>query len=195
MGLPIKCHVFLISYCKWNFGHLYWFTVCNILEVYHTKEFLDNFNGNWISVWNKIYSFDNVTNLKYLERTVTYRNSLDPRFEGSNPAEDDGFLRVIKITTSFGGEEKPSVPCRRFTACKRTLRAWNRCFVGKIQRPCFSCFATRWLWQTNQDWVEIMRRQKACYLHRRYTVWDTEKASLNKLQANISKLRLHARRN
>jgi hypothetical protein len=22
--------------------------------------------------------------------------------------------------------------------CKRTLQAWNRCFVGKIQRPCFS---------------------------------------------------------
>jgi hypothetical protein len=35
----------------------------------------------------------------------------------------DGFLRVIKIrrTTSFGGEVKPSVPCRRFTACKRTF--------------------------------------------------------------------------
>jgi hypothetical protein len=50
---------------------------------------------------------------------------LDPRFAGSNPAEDDGFLRVIKIRsmTSFGGEVKPSVACRRFTACKRTLRA------------------------------------------------------------------------
>jgi hypothetical protein len=41
------------------------------------------------------------------------------------PTEVDGFLRVIKIrsTTSYGGEVKPSVPCRRFTACKRTLRA------------------------------------------------------------------------
>jgi hypothetical protein len=50
---------------------------------------------------------------------------LDPRFSGSIPTEGDGFLRVIKIrsTTSFGGEVKPSVPCRRFTACKRTLRA------------------------------------------------------------------------
>jgi hypothetical protein len=39
--------------------------------------------------------------------------------------EIDGFLRVIKIrsTTSFGGEVKPLVPCRKFTACKRTLRA------------------------------------------------------------------------
>jgi hypothetical protein len=48
---------------------------------------------------------------------------LDPRFAGSNPAEDDGFSRVMKIrgTTSFGGEVKSSVPCR--TARKRTLRA------------------------------------------------------------------------
>jgi hypothetical protein len=28
------------------------------------------------------------------------------------------------ITPSFGGEVKPSVPCRRFAACKRTLMAW-----------------------------------------------------------------------
>jgi hypothetical protein len=36
---------------------------------------------------------------------------LDPRLTVSNLAEDDGFLRVIKIrsTTSFVGEVKPSV--------------------------------------------------------------------------------------
>jgi hypothetical protein len=34
---------------------------------------------------------------------------LDPRFPVSNPAEDDGFLRVIKIrsTTFFEGEVMP----------------------------------------------------------------------------------------
>jgi hypothetical protein len=34
---------------------------------------------------------------------------------GSNPADDDGFLRGIQIrsTTSFGGEVKLSVPCRK----------------------------------------------------------------------------------
>jgi hypothetical protein len=39
----------------------------------------------------------------------------EARFVGSNSAEDDGFLRVIKIrsTTSFGGEVKPSTPCRK----------------------------------------------------------------------------------
>jgi hypothetical protein len=53
---------------------------------------------------------------------------LDPRFAGSNPAEDDGFLRVITIrsTTSFGEEVKPLVPCRWFTACKRTIRSWKK---------------------------------------------------------------------
>jgi hypothetical protein len=37
---------------------------------------------------------------------------LDPRFAGSNLAEDYGLLRAIKIhsTTSFGGQVKLSVP-------------------------------------------------------------------------------------
>jgi hypothetical protein len=40
---------------------------------------------------------------------------LDPRFVGSNLAKDDGFLRAIKILimTSFEGEVKLSVPCRK----------------------------------------------------------------------------------
>jgi hypothetical protein len=38
---------------------------------------------------------------------------LDPRFAGSNPAEGDGFLKVIKIrcTTSFRRKVKTSAPC------------------------------------------------------------------------------------
>ena len=39
----------------------------------------------------------------------------------------------ILCTPSFGGEVKPSVPCRRFRACKRSLNAtWKS---GKIHRP------------------------------------------------------------
>jgi hypothetical protein len=38
----------------------------------------------------------------------------DPRFAGSNPVEDNGFLRVIKISTgsmtSFRGEVRPMAP-------------------------------------------------------------------------------------
>jgi hypothetical protein len=41
---------------------------------------------------------------------------LDRRFAGSKPAEDDEFLREIKIhsTPSFGGELKPPNPYRKF---------------------------------------------------------------------------------
>jgi len=48
---------------------------------------------------------------------------LVPKFAGSHPAEAVGFLGRKKIlsTPSFGGEIKPSVPCRSFTACKRSL--------------------------------------------------------------------------
>ena len=56
---------------------------------------------------------------------------LVPKFAGSNPAEAVGFLRGKKIlsTPSFGGEVKPSVPCRRFAACKRSLNvAWRSTF-------------------------------------------------------------------
>ena len=46
-----------------------------------------------------------------------------PKFVGSNPAETVGIFKGEKIlsTPSFGGEVKPSVPCRRFAACKRSL--------------------------------------------------------------------------
>ena len=42
----------------------------------------------------------------------------------------------ILSTFSFGGEVKPSVPCRRFMACKRVLNAtWKSGISGKIHRP------------------------------------------------------------
>jgi len=49
---------------------------------------------------------------------------LVPKFAGSNPAEAVGFFKSQKIlsTPSFGGEVRPSVSCRRFLACKRSLR-------------------------------------------------------------------------
>jgi len=48
---------------------------------------------------------------------------LVPKFAGSHPAEAVGILGQKKIlsTPSFGGEVKPSVPRRSFTACKRSL--------------------------------------------------------------------------
>jgi hypothetical protein len=42
--------------------------------------------------------------------------AVGPKILGSNPAEDDGFLRAIEIRskTSIGGEVKPLLPCRKF---------------------------------------------------------------------------------
>jgi hypothetical protein len=48
---------------------------------------------------------------------------LEPKFKGSNSAEAVGFFRAKKkflSRTSFGREVKLWVPCRRFTACKRS---------------------------------------------------------------------------
>jgi hypothetical protein len=43
---------------------------------------------------------------------------------GSSPTEGGGFLR-----TSFREEVKPSVPCRRFTACKSTLHSRSEMLI------------------------------------------------------------------
>jgi hypothetical protein len=48
-----------------------------------------------------------------------------PKVRGFDPDRGRWIFKDDKnqSTTSFGGAVKPSVPCRRFTACKRTLRA------------------------------------------------------------------------
>jgi hypothetical protein len=48
---------------------------------------------------------------------------VDPRFVGSNPAESDGFIRLIKIgsRTSFGEEGKPSRHVVKFDRVKEPL--------------------------------------------------------------------------
>jgi hypothetical protein len=53
---------------------------------------------------------------------------LDPRFLASNPAEDDGFLRAIKIRsrTSFGVEIKPYVPCRNILRLAKELYKYKK---------------------------------------------------------------------
>jgi len=57
---------------------------------------------------------------------------LVPKFAGSHPAEAVGFLgrqKKILSTSSYGGEVKPSVPYRTFTACKRSVNVkWKSAF-------------------------------------------------------------------
>ena len=62
---------------------------------------------------------------------------LVPKFAGSNPAGEK-----MLSTPSFGVEVKPSVPCRRFTACKRYLnlrgsRNLGKITTGHLSRPQF----------------------------------------------------------
>ena len=57
---------------------------------------------------------------------------------GFKPGQRRRIFQGEKIfsTPSFGGEVKPSVLCRRFTAGKRFLNAtWKSGISGKIHRP------------------------------------------------------------
>ena len=64
---------------------------------------------------------------------VGFSGLVVPKFVGSNPAEA---VEKMLSMPSFGGEVKPSVPCRRFAACKRSLHLpWKSHVVGKIDRP------------------------------------------------------------
>ena len=56
------------------------------------------------------------------------------QYAGSNPTETVGILgrKIILSTPSFGGEVKPSVPCRRFAACKRSPNLSGSRNLGKI---------------------------------------------------------------
>ena len=63
---------------------------------------------------------------------------LVPKFLGFKPGRSRRIFQGEKIlsTPSFGGEVKPSVSCRRFTACERFLNAtWKSGISGKIHRP------------------------------------------------------------
>ena len=75
------------------------------------------------------------------------------KFAGSNPTEAAGFFRASKnlSTPPFGREVKPFVPCRGFTACKRSLNVtWKSGIFRKnssaISRPSISSFHYKGLW-------------------------------------------------
>jgi hypothetical protein len=57
------------------------------------------------------------------------------------PKLSDFLGEEIHSMPSFGGKVKPSVPCCRFVACKRTLRfTWKLESAGKIDRPFLAQF-------------------------------------------------------
>ena len=71
----------------------------------------------------------------------------------------------ILSTPSFGGEVKSSVPCRRFTACKRPLNVtWKsgifRLNASAISRPCISTFGCWDLLKTTSENVGAFENEK-----------------------------------
>jgi hypothetical protein len=72
---------------------------------------------------------------------------MDPRFAGSNPAEDDGFLKAMKIrgTTYFAQEVKPEGPCKISGKLKNPSKYERDASNGKIHNlfAKYSCLATR----------------------------------------------------
>jgi hypothetical protein len=87
----------------------------------------------------------------------------DPSFAGSNPIEDDGFLRVIKIHSMnfFRAEVKLAVPCHKILQHVKNPYSMKEMLVDKINGhilASFSHFATRCLlvtatelWWVNQE--------------------------------------------
>jgi hypothetical protein len=72
-----------------------------------------------------------------------------PLVGGFAPGRSRRIFRAKKIlsTSSFGEEVKPSVPCRNFTACKRSLNVtWKPAF-RQISRTflAHSCTFRRWV--------------------------------------------------
>jgi hypothetical protein len=65
------------------------------------------------------------------------------QFADSNRAEEDEFLKAIKIRslTSFGGEVKPSAPCRKILPLPsmRQIFRWqhSREFLAKFLLHCY----------------------------------------------------------
>jgi hypothetical protein len=74
---------------------------------------------------------------------------LDPRFAGSNPSDDNGYLPAVKIlsTTFFGREVKPLVSYRKIYDMLKNPAEYDRdtspAKLTDISRQISLCFATR----------------------------------------------------
>jgi hypothetical protein len=87
---------------------------------------------------------------------------LDPRFTGSNPADDDGFLRALRIRSTTFFERNESRPSHvvRYYGMLQDPYDMNEILVAKIHGyllPGFSAFllgvfvTARELWWVNQE--------------------------------------------
>jgi hypothetical protein len=106
----------------------------------------------YIWLYNEQVAHFGFVSCSYLGGLVVSVLATGPKVRGFKPSRGRWILSCDKIRSmpSFRGEVKLSVPCHRFTACKRTLRVWKKFFVGKIQRPRFSPASLLDVWWPNQ---------------------------------------------
>jgi len=87
--------------------------------------------------------------------------ALVPKFAGSHPAKAIGFLGQKFFSTSFlGGEVKPSVPCRSFTTCKRSLNVMWKLAFRQNYRTFLAHSSTfhRWVFTRGDAWWRKLER-------------------------------------
>jgi hypothetical protein len=82
------------------------------------------------------------------------------KFAGSHPAEAVGFLGRKNPQHAFGGEVKPSVPCRSFTACKRFLNVTCKSAFRQNSWTFLAHSSTfrRWLLSRGDAWWRKLAR-------------------------------------
>ena len=129
----MKLHFILRAHVKLHLG-VYRETLYDIMHVknallksvYHIKE---SSTCSLLTVETG-YVYCPVRTVKIQSRPERLRWSrgnvlaFSTQVRGLKPGRSRRIFKGEKIvsTPSFGGEVKPSVPCRRFTACKRTLK-------------------------------------------------------------------------
>jgi hypothetical protein len=99
-------------------------TLCGLVGRYQRFE---EHTVSIFSRWRTVHSSETLvsTYIVALGGLVVSVLANGPKVRGFKPGRERWILRVIKSVARLPseGKVKPSVPCRRFTACKRTLRA------------------------------------------------------------------------
>jgi len=87
---------------------------------------------------------------------------LVPKFAGTHPAEAVGFLGRKKSSARLPseGEVKPSVPCRTFTACKRSLNVTCKSAFRQNYRTFLAHSSTfrRWVLSRGEAWRRLVAK-------------------------------------
>ena len=98
------------------------------------------FTNNWLPTYINIRKFSVQFTVAWLRWSRGSMLAFSTQVRGFKPGWSRQIFKGEKIlsTPSFRGEGKPSVPCRRYAACKRFLMAW-------IETPCRQNYQTPFL--------------------------------------------------